>query len=117
MIATILAGLAALQPAPQAGEWLLVTVQRVIAPDQIPGQCFVQARIDQVVQGRAFRSGDPVAITMACRANDLAPGPSQTIAALRAQKRALVRLDAGGRLLGEDYYGLDAGGGAAEGVS
>jgi hypothetical protein len=119
MIAAILAGLAALQPLPDVGasrgDWLLVTVHRVIAPDQIPGQCFLQARIDEVVNGHSFRTGDAVAISVACRPGGLAPAAAvrgvpavPTIETLRSQKRALVHLDAGGRVLDNGYYGLGA---------
>jgi hypothetical protein len=110
MIAAILA-LAALQPTPdvQTGDWFVVAVHRVIAPDQIPGQCFLEAHVEQVVHGRGFRSGDAVAITMACRPDDRAGDGTQTIAALRSHKRALVRLDPGGRLVENGYYALDEG--------
>lgn len=116
MIAAILAAFAALQPAPMIdtsqGDWVLVTVNRVVAPDQIPGQCFVQAKIDQVVNGRNFRSGDAVAITVGCRTGGLSPivavrgAEAPTIETLRTLKRALVHLDAGGRVLENGYYAL-----------
>ena len=115
MIATILAGLMAAAPVAATddpGAWLMIAVARVIAPDQIPGQCFVQARVDQVLSGAGYRAGDTVAITVPCLNGGLAPsdeaGPRapQTIESLRSQKRALVHLDAGGRVLANDYYGL-----------
>jgi hypothetical protein len=125
MIAALLAaGLVQLPPGASAavGDWLVVDVARVIAPDQHPGECFVQGRVEQVVRGRQFRPGDAVALTIPCRAggatpaawrsggfdlNDLPAGrEAPTIATLRAQKRILVHVDAGGRLLDNGFWGL-----------
>jgi hypothetical protein len=111
MIVSILAAAMTMQAPPDlaTGEWVVVSIHRVIAPDQIPGQCFVEARIDQVVSGRRFRAGDPVAITMACRADEMAVGEAVTVANLKAQTRALVRLDVGGRVAKGGWYALEAG--------
>jgi hypothetical protein len=118
MIALLLA--AALAPsAPTAeqmatGNWVVVAVQRVIAPDQMQGQCFVQGRVEQVVHGRAFRPGDAIAMSLSCRASGIttaAAGPRPeipTVQALRSQKRALVHVDAAGRVLENGYYGFGA---------
>lgn len=94
------------------GDWVLVTVNRVVAPDQIPGQCFVQAKVDQVVHGDTYKPGQAVAMTVPCRAGGLNPTVSilgqeaPTIQTLRTQKRALVHLDTGGRVLQNGYYAL-----------
>ena len=116
MIAAILAA-ALTQPFPSAsamaiGEWLVVAVQRVIAPDQTQGQCFVQGRVEQVVHGRAFQPGDAIALSLSCRSGGITstaagPGPQiPTIQTLRANKRALVHVDAAGRVLDNGYYGF-----------
>jgi hypothetical protein len=122
MIAFIAAVLTAQYTPPQAeapatldtrkGDWVMVTVHRVLAPDQIPGQCFVQAKVDQVVHGETYKPGQAVALTVPCRAGGLNPAvtilgqQAPTIETLRTQKRALVHLDAGGRVLQNGYYAL-----------
>jgi hypothetical protein len=114
MIALVLA-VALVGPVPTAeqmavGNWLVVAVQRVIAPDQMQGQCFVQGRVEQVVHGRAFRPGDAIAMSLPCRAGGITPtaaGPRPevpTIQGLRAAKRALVHVDAAGRVLENGFY-------------
>ena len=122
MIAAALAFWLAAQPSPApvlppasmtaSGEWLVVSVGRVIAPDQHPGECFVQGRVEQVVHGTAYRTGDAIALTLACRNGGYdrtqatrTPEPV-TIQTLRSQKRALVHVDSGGRVLGNGFYGL-----------
>ena len=108
------AQVAAAPPSPSAmtGDWVVVAISRVIAPDQHPGECFVEGRVEQVVHGRAYRGGDPIALSMRCRNGGfdrtaLARAPEiLTIQALRAEKRALVHVDAGGRVLDNGFYGL-----------
>lgn len=118
MIAAVLAAAltpqlpSALLPSMTSGEWLVVSVGRVIAPDQHPGECFVQGRVEQVVHGRVYRPGDAIAISLACRQGGLSPAvatatpPTVTIQTLRSQKRALVHVDAGGRVLNNGFWGL-----------
>jgi hypothetical protein len=117
MIAAILAaGLAGLAaqaaPAAVSGDWVVVKVQRVIAPDQTQGQCFIQGRVEQVVHGRAWSVGDAIGLSLACRVGGLTPavarpGPAiPTVQALRSQKRALVHVDAAGRVFENGYYGF-----------
>ena len=65
MIAAILAATALAAPDLTTGDWVVVAVHRVIAPDQIPGQCFVQAKVDQVVHGETYKPGQAVALTVA----------------------------------------------------
>ncbi|HTK33886.1 MAG TPA: hypothetical protein VL358_01195 [Caulobacteraceae bacterium] len=116
MIALALAAALAQQAAPamNTGNWVVVAVQRVIAPDQTQGQCFVQGKVEQVVHGRAFRRGDAIALSVSCRASGFTPAaytPAPavpTIQALRAQKRVLVHVDAAGRVLENGYYGFEA---------
>ena len=118
MIAVILAA-ALTQQFPSAaamanGEWVVVAVQRVIAPDQTQGQCFIQGRVEQVVHGRAFRPGDAIALSLPCRAGGITPTAVgsrpeiPTIQALRSPSRALVHVDAAGRVLDNGYYGFGA---------
>jgi hypothetical protein len=101
-------------PAGTTGEWVVVTVQRVIAPDQIQGQCFLQGRVDQVVRGRAFQAGDAIGLSMSCRFGGYSPAVATfapqipTVETLRSQKRVLVNVDAAGRVLQNGYYGLGA---------
>lgn len=104
-------------PATSAGDWVVVTVVRVIAPDQHPGECFVQARVEQVVRGRVWSVGQPIGLSLACRRDGVAQPIAldetpavQTIRSLRAQKRALVNVDTGGRVLMNRFYGLDPAG-------
>ena len=116
MIAAILAAaLAQAFPTPEAmtrGDWVVVAVQRVVAPEQTQGQCFIQGRVEQVVHGRAFRTGDAIALSLPCRAGGItstASGPAPevpTVRTLRIFKHALAHVDAAGRVLGNDYYGL-----------
>ncbi len=126
MIGAVFAAAVALAPAqrPAAGEWLVVKVERVIAPDQQPGECFVQGKVEQVVRGAVYRAGDAVALTVPCRQGGVTParwsgeafGPEErlvgqeppTLETLRSQRRALVHVDAGGRLLDNGYWGLGA---------
>jgi hypothetical protein len=119
MIAAALLALSLVQaPLPSAGdmasgEWLVVGIGRVIAPNQHPGECFVEGRVERVVHGRAFRAGAPIALTLRCRAGAMtpiaaaAPEPP-TIRAIRSQKHALVHVDAGGRVLANGFWGLGA---------
>jgi hypothetical protein len=117
MIAAVLAlslgavVLAQAAPATVSGDWVVVAVQRVIAPAQTQGQCFIQGRVEQVVHGRAWRVGDAIGLSLACRVGGLTPaaataGPAiPTVQTLRSQKRALVHVDAAGRVLENGYYG------------
>lgn len=116
VVAAVLLAQSPVQLPPDAapGEnWVVVAVGRVIAPDQHPGMCFVQGRIEQVVQGDAWRVGQSIGLTLACRAGleqtiALQPAPEPpTIRLLKSRKRALVRVDEGGRVLRNAYYGLD----------
>jgi hypothetical protein len=101
-------------PAAASGNWVVVAVQRVIAPDQMQGQCFIQGRVERVVRGRAFRAGDAIGLSLACRFGGFTPAQAThapavpTIQTLRSQKRALVHVDAAGRVLENGYYGFGA---------
>ena len=117
MLAAILAAVLAALPQPpnldtRQGDWILVTADRVVAPENMPGECFVQARVDQVVHGENFRVGQRVALVVPCRQGGFDPTVNilrqapPTIQTLRTQKRALVHLDAGGRVLDNAYYAL-----------
>jgi len=116
MIALALAAALAQQPAPamNTGNWVVVAVQRVIAPDQTQGQCFLQGKVETVIHGRAFQQGDAIALSMSCRASGFTPTayapapPVPTIQALRSQKRVLVHVDAAGRVLENGYWGFEA---------
>lgn len=121
MIAAILAAAIAGPPAPalkapstDSGEWVLVSVKRVIAPENMPGQCFVAAQVDSVVHGQRYKAGQPVYISMACRrggmtraALNATPVP-RTVQSLRETKRALVHLDASGGVVDNQFYGVGA---------
>ena len=117
MLAAIVAVMVAAMPQPQGldtrkGDWILVTADRVVAPENMPGECFVQARVDQVVHGESFKVGQRVALVVPCRQGGFDPTVNlmrqapPTIQTLRTQKRALVHLDAGGRVLDNAYYAL-----------
>ncbi|OYX31607.1 MAG: hypothetical protein B7Y99_09760 [Caulobacterales bacterium 32-69-10] len=117
MLAAILAAVLAALPQPptldtRQGDWIIVTADRVVAPENMPGECFVQAKVDQVVHGENFRVGQRVALVVPCRQGGLEPTVAilgqapPTIQTLRTQKRALVHLDAGGRVLRNGYYAL-----------
>ena len=123
MIAALMAAALATGPATPAkpalsGDWVVVSVRRVIAPENMPGQCFVQAQIDQVVHGQSYRAGQPVYISLACRRGGVSPasaelnriaGPEpKTIQVLKETKRALAHLDAGARVVNNEYYGAAA---------
>ncbi len=117
MIAAILAAALAQQPAQPtmtSGNWVTVAMQRVIAPDQTEGQCFVQGRVEQVIHGRAFQPGDAIGLSVPCRNGGLSPAayggaPSViTVQTLRSQKHALVHVDGAGRVLDNGYYGFGA---------
>ena len=112
ILAAALTQTAPTAPAMASGEWVVVAVQRVIAPDQIQGQCFIQGKVEQVVHGRAFQAGDAIGLSLSCRAGGITPATFAskpevpTIQTLRAQKRALVHVDAAGRVLDNGYYGF-----------
>jgi hypothetical protein len=105
-------------PNPASGDWVLIRVQRVIAPANMPGQCFVQGRVDQVIHGQTYRQGQTVGISLACRPGAgvspvaLRIGEARrappTIQVLREMKQALAHLDTGGRVVDNQYYGVDA---------
>ena len=96
------------------GEWVLVTVKRVIAPENMPGQCFVAAQVDRVVHGQRYKPGQPVYISLACRTGGMTPAamplnsapPPRTIQSLRETKRALVHLDASSGVVDNPFYGV-----------
>jgi hypothetical protein len=117
MIGLMLAAALGAQAAP-SGDWVVVDVQRVIAPETTRGQCFVQGQVRRVVRGEAYLPGQNVAIALACTAGrrqlmiPLAaePGairrPPITVQRLEATKRALVHLDRQGRVIGNEYYAV-----------
>ncbi len=114
MLAAILAAAIA-GPAPagpniqtNTGEWVLVSVKRVIAPENMPGQCFVAAQVDRVVHGQRYKPGQPVYISLACRkarhdaggdaAEQRAAAPHHPVAARdQARPGASRRVERGGR--------------------
>ena len=116
MIAVMLAAALTAQPAPRTGQWVILDVLRVIAPEQTRGQCFVQGRVAQVVRGRLFRQGQQLGVSLACVQGPeapliplrAAPGPERrppiTVMQLEIIKRALVHLDADARVVNNDYY-------------
>jgi len=119
MIALAFAAALAAAPLPPSrnqmtsGEWIVIAVGRVIAPDQHPGECFIEGRVEQVLRGRAYRVGGPAALTLRCRAESLspiaaAPGPSEppTVSGLKATRHALVHADAGGRVIDNGFWAL-----------
>lgn len=118
MLSAIFAGALAVQAPAQAdaGSWLNIAVFRVIAPAHIPGQCFVQGRVNRVISGPGpFRAGGDIAITVNCvegggGAADEVEGARRppTIDALRAHKEAMVHVDAGSRVIGNAFIGLGA---------
>jgi hypothetical protein len=121
MIAALLAAAliqATPETAPRTGEWVILDVQRVIAPEQTRGQCFVEGRVEQVVRGRIYKQGQQLGVSVACvkgPANQLIPlqarrepakRPPITVERLRSLKRALVHLDAFARVVDNDYYAV-----------
>ena len=118
MLSAILASALAMQAPAQAdpGSWLNVAVFRVIAPAHIPGQCFVQGRVNRVMSGQGpFRAGDSIAITVNCVEGGMGPavalkGARQppSIDALRSQKEAMVHVDAGSRVIDNEFIGVGA---------
>lgn len=117
MLSAILASVLAMQAPAQAdaGSWLNIAVFRVIAPAHIPGQCFVQGRVNRVISGQGpFRAGGDIAITVNCVEDGGSPVISgaarrpPTIEALRSQKEATVHVDAGSRVIDNAFIGLGA---------
>jgi hypothetical protein len=122
MIAAVLAAALAVQAtpetAPRSGQWVILDVQRVIAPDITQGQCFVQGRVSQVVRGRLYKPGQQLNVSLPCvkgPANPLIPlqatpglgkRPPITVERLESLKRALVHLDASARVVDNDYYAV-----------
>ena len=120
MIAVLLAAsLAQTTPeaAPRTGEWVVLDVQRVIAPEQTRGQCFVQGRVARVVLGRRYKEGQQLAISVACvqSGSQLIPlqatrepprRPPITVQRLEALKKALVHLDDQQRVVDNEYYAV-----------
>lgn len=115
MIAVMLAAALTARPAPTTGNWVVLDVLRVMAPEQTRGQCFVQGRVAQVVRGRLYKQGQQLAVSLACVAGpapliplQAGPGavkrPPITVEQLERAKRALVHLDANARVLNNDYY-------------
>lgn len=121
MIAAVLAAALAVQApetAPRSGQWVILDVQRVIAPDITQGQCFVQGRVSQVVRGRLYKPGQQLNVSVACVKGSTSqliplqatPGPARrppiTVERLESLKRALVHLDASARVVDNDYYAV-----------
>lgn len=120
MIAVLLAAtLAQVTPetAPRTGEWVVLDVQRVIAPEQTQGQCFVQGKVERVVRGQRYKAGQQLAVSVACvkGANQVIPlqaqrGPVKpgpiTVERLESLKQALVHLDAQQRVVDNEYYAV-----------
>ena len=122
MIAAVLAAAMAIQAtpetAPRTGQWVVIDVQRVIAPETTQGQCFVQGKVAQVVRGRLYKPGQELALSVACTKNPRGPliplqatprparPPPISVERLESLKRALVHLDASGRVVNNEYYGI-----------
>jgi hypothetical protein len=121
MIGLVLAAALASQApqiTPRSGEWVILDVQHVIAPEQLQGQCFVQARVSQVVRGSFYKQGQQLNISLACRkgrdtniiplqaTREPAKRPPITVERLEQLKRALVHLDRQSRVVNNDYYAV-----------
>lgn len=123
MIAAVLAALAVQatpDTAPRTGNWVVLDVLRVMAPEQTRGQCFVQGRVNRVVRGQRYKAGQQLAVSLACvqgPARQLIPlqatpnpakRPPITVERLEALKQALVHLDAQARVVDNEYYAVGA---------
>ena len=103
--------LSAALPASAAGDnVLLIDVSKVDVPRSLPGRCQVSGIVNQVWQGKTFRAGEAVTITVPCSAADsgrLTPavavpglGPHFIAAdVLRRSKQGLAHIDDAGTLI------------------
>ena len=103
--------LSAAVPASAAGDnVVLIDVSKVNVPRSLPGRCQVNGIVNQVWQGKTFRPGETVTITVPCNAADsghLTPavavpglGPHFIAAdVLRMSKQGLAHIDDAGNLI------------------
>ena len=102
--------ISAIAPAAAAGyNVVLVAVNKVDVPSRLPGLCRLNASISQVWEGRAFRAGQSLAISVPCSAGNSFRTPANLIQGqgahlfavdvLLKSRQGLARIDDAGNLI------------------
>jgi len=102
--------ISAILPAAAAGDnVVLVAVNKVDVPSRLPGLCRLNASISQVWQGKAFRAGQNLVLSVPCSAGNSFRTPANLIQGqgahpfavdvLLKSKQGLARIDDAGALI------------------
>ncbi len=102
--------ISAVLPAAAAGDnVVLIAVNKVDVPSRLPGLCRLNASISQVWEGKAFRSGQTLVLSVPCSAGNSFRTPANLIQGqgahlfavdvLLKSKQGLARIDDAGTLI------------------
>ena len=111
VLASVLAISTAVPASATGDNVVLIAVNKVGVPSNLPGLCRLNANITQVWEGRAFHSGQALVLSVPCSAGNsfrtpanLVPGQGAHLFAvdvLRKSKQGLARIDDAGVLIWE----------------